>query len=565
MQVDSTLNTGATKYDAREYGASARQLFFSMLPIGIVVIAVVAYVLIALFHIRNPGLYYDESLFVNAALGAPDNDDFVSYRIFGVPVMNFPYVGALKSFVYAPIFAIFGVSLLSIRLPAVLLSAGTIIMIYGLLGRFIPRWIAAVTTAFIAIDTAFVLMTRVDEGPIVLMLLLKVAAIYALVRSLQTNSWRFFSFSLVLLALGVWDKLNFIWIVVGLGAASIVYWRALLRLWRTHPAIIFLSGAIFLAVMGFFYYSLIHPLLGWQSKPNLNLISRFGTISELCKQSFNGRFFCDWVFEHNVCRPAICPIWLVPLSLIMAIISYAALRMKGGERRQADDTFIALAFFVILYSTMLFEIVITSQAWAAHHIMVLWPFQYIIFAISLTILGLAIPVEIRRSAIAVFLIGLCVWAGINTFRTIDMLCAFKTQPLKAIWSNEIYDLAKYVRAHGKEADSIISVDWGTHNQVSALVDAKLRKKCSDQWPVYRDLQNNPITENKLGREYGHGRTMVILLGKGRSLYPGMRENFFNLIKDKRLSCRRLTVINDSLGPVYEVYTVKRNARPSGNS
>ena len=254
--MNNTVSINATKYDAGRPMLYGKELLLSRLPIIIVAGAVLAYVLISLFHIRNPGLYYDESLFVNAALGAPDNDDFVSYRLFGIPLMNFPYVGALKSFVYAPIFAVFGVSLLSIRLPAVLLSAGTIVIIYLLLSRLIPRWIAAVTTAFVAVDTSFILMTRLDEGPIVLMLLLKVVAVYALIRSLQTSSWRFFALSLMLLVLGVWDKLNFIWIVAALAPASIVYWRSLWRLWRTHTVPMTITLTVFSGVIGFSIFHL---------------------------------------------------------------------------------------------------------------------------------------------------------------------------------------------------------------------------------------------------------------------------------------------------------------------
>ena len=296
-------------------------------------------------------------------------------------------------------------------------------------------------------------------------------------------------------------------------------------------------------------------MLGWHSKPNVDLIERFNAVNALCKQSFNGRFFCDWVFEHNLTRPALYPNWLVPVSLIAAFCSYLVIRTKRNEQKKVEDLFMALLFFVIFYAGMLFEIVITSQAWAAHHIMVLWPFHYIIFALSLTAVVLALPAASRRSIVTVLLVGALIWAGVNTFRTVEMLRSFKTQPLKAIWSNEIYNLAKYVRAHGSATDSIVSVDWGIHNQVSALIDAKLRKKCSDQWPMYRELQNDPKTANQLGQQYGHQRTMVILFGQGRSLYPIMRENFFNLIQDKQLSCQRSAVISDSLGPVYEIYTV----------
>jgi hypothetical protein len=54
------------------------------------------YFFVGTFDIRSPGLYSDEALFVNGALGGV-TDLFVSKRIANIPVMLMPYIGALKS------------------------------------------------------------------------------------------------------------------------------------------------------------------------------------------------------------------------------------------------------------------------------------------------------------------------------------------------------------------------------------------------------------------------------------------------------------------------------------
>src|SRR4029453_11005056 len=65
----------------------------------------------ALAPLEQPGLEYDETIFVNAALGDIDGT-FVEWSIpfFGrrLPVMLMTYVGALKSWLYAPVFAVAG-------------------------------------------------------------------------------------------------------------------------------------------------------------------------------------------------------------------------------------------------------------------------------------------------------------------------------------------------------------------------------------------------------------------------------------------------------------------------
>ena len=61
-------------------------------------------VVIGCWNLAMPGLQYDETLFCNAALGGP-TDAFVCQRVYGVPILLMPYLGALKAWIYAPIFA----------------------------------------------------------------------------------------------------------------------------------------------------------------------------------------------------------------------------------------------------------------------------------------------------------------------------------------------------------------------------------------------------------------------------------------------------------------------------
>src|SRR5438309_11988662 len=95
----------------------------------------------------------DELDFVNAAQGAPDNT-MIHMRLGSVPLFIMPYLGALKAWIYAPIFGLFGVSALTIRLPAILIAAVTLLIFYQLmraqLGPFwstIGRWILLVDPA----------------------------------------------------------------------------------------------------------------------------------------------------------------------------------------------------------------------------------------------------------------------------------------------------------------------------------------------------------------------------------------------------------------------------------
>src|SRR4030095_9718857 len=63
------------------------------------------YLALATYKIHLPGLYYDEMLFVGPAAG-----ERPYLKCFGLPLLIFPYIGALKSWIYIPVFAVFGVS-----------------------------------------------------------------------------------------------------------------------------------------------------------------------------------------------------------------------------------------------------------------------------------------------------------------------------------------------------------------------------------------------------------------------------------------------------------------------
>jgi hypothetical protein len=71
----------------------------------------------------------DEVDFVNAAQGAPDNT-MIHIRLGSVPLFLSCPIWALKAWLYTPVFWLFGVSALTIRLPAILLAGVTLLILF---------------------------------------------------------------------------------------------------------------------------------------------------------------------------------------------------------------------------------------------------------------------------------------------------------------------------------------------------------------------------------------------------------------------------------------------------
>ena len=96
------------------------------------------FLVLATVSLDKPGYYYDEVIFVPSALralGRCDVDAAVTMQVAECfPLMQtLGYVGAVKAWVHAPIFAAFGINVWTVRLPSILLAAVAILF----LGMFV--------------------------------------------------------------------------------------------------------------------------------------------------------------------------------------------------------------------------------------------------------------------------------------------------------------------------------------------------------------------------------------------------------------------------------------------
>src|SRR5216117_3278828 len=216
---------------------SGRQREVSMprLSDGLAIAAACIFIFLAAYRIELPGLYVDELDFVNAAQGAPDNT-MIHMRLGSVPLFIMPYLGALKAWIYAPIFGLFGVSALTIRLPAILIAAATLLIFYQLMrAKLGPVW-ATIGLWIMMVDPANLFPSRLDWGPTVLMHFFQ-AAILALWFSYRNKPevWKI-GLILICFGLGFFDKFNFIWLVLAfLIGISLCYPDNLKHLWVSFP------------------------------------------------------------------------------------------------------------------------------------------------------------------------------------------------------------------------------------------------------------------------------------------------------------------------------------------
>jgi Dolichyl-phosphate-mannose-protein mannosyltransferase len=476
------------------------------------------FVLLATYRIRFPGLYYDEVIFVNAAQGGP-GDSFV-YRLGWVPLFIMPYLGALKAWLYAPIFSLFGVSVLTIRLPAVLLAAVTLLIFYhatrGTLG---PLWASAVVW-IMAIDPLNLFTSRLDWGPTVLMHLFQ-AAIIALWFSYREKPKRWkLAIIVICFGLGSFDKFNFVWFGLAFSIGTFVCYRDSVKdVWASLPRYVPWFVAIVVAIaLGIMLYLVRQLLYSTGISPVRVILARLiGTMS--------GAAIAEFVFQSHAGIISFVPVLLILVDGFLAVICLAFPSSKAQAHENRKNGF----FFLIIGFLIFAQIVITPHSGGPHHYAMIFPWPLLAFAFLAKSLYTQIEKKNLRllSALLFACVAICLFC-VNANNTAVVLTHFRAnQHYNPRWSPAIYSLSGYINEHGYEARRIISLDWGLNNQLRALAPKKLQELMRDYWAPLRDLDKKTVAEQSasVDRAFPKGKSFVLTFAESKETFPETRRNF----------------------------------------
>ena len=239
--------------------AVRRSLTSVSLVTALLTVACCLYLFFAGILAAYPGLQQDEILFAIPlySVGAAEYD----WTIGGqeIPVMLMPYLGALKTWLYAPLLEFAPASALSLRGPAILSGLVLIVVIYRLLAHCLGRRTALIAAFLIATDATFVLTTAMDWGPVALQRLLFTAAAALLVAFSTTKRTPYLAGAGLCCGLALWDKAVFFWLLAGSGlAVSAVYWRRIKPPLEVGRVAIF-GGALCLGAAPLLIYNAEYP------------------------------------------------------------------------------------------------------------------------------------------------------------------------------------------------------------------------------------------------------------------------------------------------------------------
>ncbi|MCC6538734.1 MAG: hypothetical protein IT162_14355 [Bryobacterales bacterium] len=381
---------------------------------------------IAAYQIDRPGLQADELLFVQGVWEG--GTVALETRVFGhrVPLMQLAYLGSLKSILYQPIFAAFGVSAAAVRLPMVAIAAVTVALTFLLLWRLAGERAAWMGGVLLALDPAFVFTTRCDWGPVAIERLLAVAGLMCFERR-RVNLGAF------LFGLALWNKTTFLWTLIGLAAAVAAAYprevRARITLRTAGVALLcFAAGA--------------YPWIRY------NVRSRGGTAAATAKfdasdlrgklfqlrSSLEGTSLYGYLVRDGDGRPwpraGILP-WLVAMAAAWAL----------GSRDRLG------LFFVTLLGVSWLAMALTRGAGgSAHHAVLVWPWPHCLLALA----GSHWP---RRFSAALVL-GAALNAGVIARHYVLLEKMGAAPP----WSDAVYEMTSQVLA--QRPVGVFVNDWG---------------------------------------------------------------------------------------------------------
>ena len=512
---------------------------------GVTVALSTAFFLLAsLAGLSDPGLEYDELLFVNAALGDPHPyHGFIYSEAFGIPTMLMTYIGALKAWLYAPIFTLFGVSIDTIRIPAVLLAALALVLAVVLVYRLLGASPAVVLAILLGTDPVFSSVSRADWGPIVLSALLRVIALLCYFAFLRRQKVRYLWLLVGALSLGLFNKLDYVWFIAALGvAALIVHHRQLSKMVRRRAAAVLAPVAALIAIGIAAFVTLILPAERLpRAGPHLSVGGRISEAEQLFRGTFDGSAVYQYMTGSSLPHPTLIAT-LFPW-VLLGCAAVAAWNLVWGRRGPNDELRVAATtttFFLVLFVVLAAGITATRQATGPHNVMLLWPFPAVL---AVCLLATAIRVSLRvprLAAMAVIGVALTALTVTQVRTTVTYVDAYRSnRQWTSPWSPEIYAAAQAVEHSAMGVDSIITADWGLGTQIFALGNEAVRDRFEDEWPSFTSPTATPAS---LKREWFEGRSVIVIFHtKAGQIMPSTTQRMETILKSLGSRARPLYV------------------------
>jgi hypothetical protein len=508
-------------------------------------IVILGYILIASYRISYPGVQYDESLYLNAAQGGVDKVTFMTKTFHGIPVLMMPYIGALKAYIFYPIFSLFKVSPTTMRLPVILITGAALYILFRLLVAQTGRMIALLILTMVALDASFIMFTRLDNGPVVLDFLIKVIGVAAILKFIKDRKLVWLILFWASMLLGVFNKLNFIWYVNAFVAAFVIIygkqtWINLNKRERNNTIVLSILG--YLACIGYYFY------IGHR----YHLGSNFGFVGwNIFYGNLAGVVDGTWFYNYALSSARIGSIlvfWVITTIIVLGL--FASIRIKHAKKSKNNNLhFYSFAVFSLVL--LLIQVSITRAATAGWHYFSVYPLLDIVVVLSFINLGRVISPSKNKQVLYIlaFLVGVFCVYQLNLYRLYTD--TYKNTPANLSWSPSIYKLITFAKEYPKSP--FISLDWGTQTQLIGY-DPVPGKFFELFGPV---ILNNPAQDNWYLQQFITSKPGAFYITNRYSAPLHVGQDFFKVSESFGYTKVLVDQIYDHSTLVYSIYQLKK--------
>ncbi len=422
-------------------------------------------------HLDAPGTYYDEVIQAEPAVQFLAEDGRPSavpgartIRLFGgwFPITVQPYMGALKSQLLIPVFAVFGASVPTLRVATLAIALVGLLLAMLWARETLGIRIAIVAGLLLVTDPSFLLTARHDWGSFALGFCCRCGGLYFL-----TVGWRRGTIAPpfvggLLLGLGVYNKIDFgVFVAAAAVALALTFPRIVresLRTWRRQALPVGLGFALGAAPMisgATAALSVTGKVFRRQNLGAGDWAEKFHTFAATLDGSyFHELMLSGGSFERMAQAPnAASGPFLVVFALSLAYLAVALWRDRRAGELDPAQAFVWAATLLIAIGIFL-----TPRAVRIHHALNIYPFPQFVVALTLARIHSrrdAGPGAIRRAASVAALALLVAGNLLVTARTLEHM---RSTGGKGRWSDSLDAFAQELSS--RPGTVAVSLDWG---------------------------------------------------------------------------------------------------------
>jgi hypothetical protein len=478
-----------------------------------VLIPLLIYLSLSVPNLRLPGMYYDEALQILPAMdfvGYPVNEDYriLRHAEIGIgdqqfPVMLTSYLGALEAAVFVPVFAILPATVEVARLTFITLGTGTILLAFLWGRQLFGVWGGLALALLLATDATYITFTRVDNGPVNTMMLIKLGACICFSVWWRQDRARWFWAGCFLLGLGVYNKADFLWFIGAAGITLLLFLRQPIvkRLWGQWRLLLVGFGWSIIGAAPFLAYIVLSGGGPFRSMLESFGSTAFGVDNTDVLGNITARIssFWDVLSGYGALQTYFTPfagepvpysrLWSLQPTLMVGTV--ALLPLLTIIRRHDPLIRVAAGAGLMMVLIILFS-AFTPTNLMVHHLIMVYPFQQVLLvAVGMAFVrGLARHVVIPGRTLALTTAGVVMLA--NAAIMMDVHRLLRETGGTGMWSASIYDLNEYLLAQDKP---VACMDWGLCHSLQMLSGGQLQTR--DVWQRFLYPQGDPALMQEL--------------------------------------------------------------------